>query len=337
MEIRYDRQGMSVSQKDREKIDEMMKHGFSEWGKFVVQTKVKDFMVPIANVTSVTTNDTIRVALMTLAEYKIQSVPVYDTEKKTFIGFVDGFDTVTYLVQNCSEKLLTDPTVSMLKLTEMDAPVDRAINVSKHDSLHAVNSNEPLLTLLELMGHGDLRRVFVLHPDTRAVIGLVTQSKVIQLLFDEMAGFQQIARKTMQEMGLSAKVPVYKMKETDLALDAFKLMIEKEVSGLAVVNENDELIDAITTSDIRGSIGIDILSDLRKPIREYLHKLHLLTGKPPAPFYCATTDSLCDVLRILDIKRIHRLFVVDEKKRPIHVISLRDILCVLLDYVREYA
>jgi hypothetical protein len=40
--------------------------------------------------------------------------------------------------------------------------------------------------------------------------------------------------------------------ETNLALSAFKLMVQNNVSGLAVVNQAGQLTDTISVRDLRG-------------------------------------------------------------------------------------
>jgi len=118
---------------------------------------------------------------------------------------------------------------------------------------------------------------------------------------------------------------VITINESKQAIEAFKLMHEKNVSAIAVVNDEDALVGNISSSDLK-TIGSDakLLSNLFLPIPEFVKLLpghdHTIAVTPSATF--------AEVVTKLDSARVHRVYVVDAL-RPIGVIATIEILSTI--------
>jgi len=135
---------------------------------------------------------------------------------------------------------------------------------------------------------------------------------------------------------------VVTVRDTDVTYKAFKLMIEKKVTGVAVVDANGKLIGNISVSDFKFAefehrfwdlLGSPVLKYLEqvtdKPesnIRSHLFSWLKESGKPPIVVSVKENDTLGTVIKFLTFYNIHRLFITDNNGKPIGVVSLYDVL-----------
>jgi 5'-AMP-activated protein kinase regulatory gamma subunit len=302
------------------------------WPLFIKQYTAKDLLVPFSSLVQLKSTDTVRTTLWTLIKHKIQSLPVYNEKTGRYVGMVDVFDLVQYICNKAGDSLFRPDFFQGFKhRAYADEPVSKIINLSNRDHWYTVMDSAALDSILDMMVSSNVHRVPVI--DTkRRVIGLITQSRVVDFLASHVEAFPYIANKKIHEFGLANAENVYTIRDDMASAKAFMMMIEKGVRGIAVVNAQDQLVDAVSASDIKGLIYGDFFSDLRSPVLRYLSKVRILLGRNLGPIYCVGEDTVVSVLKKLSQEKVHRIFVVDEDKKPIHVISLRDILRVMAGY-----
>lgn len=120
----------------------------------------------------------------------------------------------------------------------------------------------------------------------------------------------------------------------DTAITAFKMMAEHGVTGLAVINEEGKLIGNISVRDlklIRADAGM--FTRLHQHIRNFLPKLRAEFGsmdRPDKIVSLSASDTLETAIRLLSENHIHRIYIVDEQRKPIGVMSLKDILLAVI-------
>jgi CBS domain-containing protein len=108
--------------------------------------------------------------------------------------------------------------------------------------------------------------------------------------------------------------------------EAQRLMLEFTVSGLPVIDDSDTLVGVISQTDL---LHLDN-PDLGRLIRRQASgiKVGEVMSRPPITVLLSTL--LADAARTMLEKRVHRVVVIDEKDRPIGVLSA-------LDFVQLYA
>jgi len=208
---------------------------------------------------------------------------------------------------------------------------------------------------LETMAKAGLHRICVLDKSTKRITGIYTQSMVISEFrqYKDMMG-EPLRKLQIKEFLNDIGSPVITVKETEKAITAFNLMHERNVSGLAIVDNNGVLVNTITAKDLRG-VGTsgEYFFRLFKPVTEYKQlaveafpKLAPSTHFNPKPvpltgLYVKPTDTLEKVIDLMEDGNVHRIWVCSEESVaknapfPTHVIAQRDVLAVVLKKMTE--
>jgi CBS domain-containing protein len=217
------------------------------------------------------------------------------------------------------------------------------------DPVYSVYGTFPLQTAVELMVGSRAHRVVVLDERGR-FSNFISQARLLELLLPVMSGLPELSRPLI-ELGLWEKAikDVAIIHESDMAYRAFKRMKEKRLSGLAVVNSEGVIVGNISVSDLK-LLEFDMIffNLLGNSVKEYLRLVsspELLYERPirfrplrealsllPRPVVtCKLSDSLGYIMAILNHYNIHRVYVVDDKEKPIGVVSLHDVLSHIMD------
>eukprot|EP01111_Echinosteliopsis_oligospora_P018937 TRINITY_DN8935_c0_g1_i1.p1 TRINITY_DN8935_c0_g1~~TRINITY_DN8935_c0_g1_i1.p1 ORF type:complete len:360 (-),score=35.19 TRINITY_DN8935_c0_g1_i1:9-1088(-) len=341
---------------------------YRTWEEYVTKCTAKDFLIPIKNVIKVSTTDTIRTVLGTLFSYHIQAVPVYDLDKDTYRAFIDTYDIVAYILQlnsaidrqnnniqqrkkhevpvmpkdhdvahrehkHDSSSGYTGNRVLNNEIAELDIPVHKAMNYSEEDYLFMLPATTKLREIIYVMGPGRKHRVWLYDTNTSQAVGMITQSKMFHILVEDLVHFPHIANRTLEETGLAAHENVICVDINTTILNAFQLMIENQVRGLAVTNEKGVLVNSFTSSDVKSLALFDEFFDnLHLPIKSFLEKgkkyfmrrMDIITASP--------SDSIYQTIQKLQHHRIHRIFLTSQDGKPVRVLSLSDLLIALWKY-----
>lgn len=296
-------------------------HNFQE---YVEKSTAKDFFTPIKCVYSVKESDTVNDVLQILSDKRIQAVPVYN-DQHVVRGFVDVFDMMSFIIK---EKIYD--------VSKLNVPISQAFNFMESDFPFVLPDSTPLRELLYVLGSGKIYRVFVLNPTSNQITGIITQMKLLQHLAADLWHFPDLAGKTLSDLGLHQPHPVVSIEQNHPLREAFTTMMERDVRGLAVVNAAGSLVNTITASDVKGLVlSMDIFNDLEKPILLYLKKLRPHMYKLPFVIATNTQTHLLSIMKEMEMERIHRIFIVDEKQVPVGVVSVHDVLTTLWKFYNQ--
>jgi 5'-AMP-activated protein kinase, regulatory gamma subunit len=99
--------------------------------------------------------------------------------------------------------------------------------------------------------------------------------------------------------------------------------VEQMVSAVPIVNDDGVMIGVLSSNDLRTLITEPAkFATMAKPIREFPHShvkgLDIISAKPDS--------TLADVIKLFQAFHVHRVFILNDAKKPIGVISLRDVL-----------
>ncbi|CAI7824674.1 unnamed protein product [Closterium sp. NIES-53] len=203
-----------------------------------------------------------------------------------------------------------------------------------------VTPDDSLLTLLLLVSKYRVRSVPVVEAGQPAVLNLVTQSSVVEVLADchGLPWFDRLADRPICDLGLPTlpgdKVVVV---EDDVpVLEPFRRMLAAGVGGVPVVAKGTrQVVGSISVRDIQLLlVAPQLFHDCRSlTVAQFLEiakgrgsSTGLISPAATPPTRCRANTPLRRVMHSLQAARVHRVYVTDEVGELQGVVTLRDII-----------
>jgi len=273
-----------------------------------------------------------------LVEHKFLSVPVLQKTKNKYYGFVDMYDIVRFVVEFFGETDQLKNSEDWLKMASASAEFkEKTVNdimkypLTRRNPFHPINNGYSLFAAVEALAREKgLHRVPIIDQDRR-LFTVITQSQLIKILGLNLDIVGDVKNKPVMATDRYLQ-DVYTVHEDSIAMDAFRLMAEKEVGGLAVIDSDGKLTGVISVRDLKAiSTDARMFWRLYQTVKNFLLKIRKEnneTGgdRPRSVVTVKPADTLETVIHRLAEHDIHRIFVVDDHKKPIGVISLKDVL-----------
>lgn len=288
-----------------------------------------------------------------------QSAPVM--EGRRCVGFIDMLTLVNYLV-NSNHLGATTGTPSWAKLwqtrRELRSSKVRDVMGLKYYAAtlmapDVVYEYQSTFAAMEVMADSGAHRLAVYNNRVdRKLVGILTQSMVISELRQRQHLVSTLLNRKVSDCTSFWKT-VTTIQDTDNAINAFKKMANKHVTGLAIVNEDGVMEDTISATDLKG-IGAQgehfdnlfhnvrvFKEETRKIIPQVAPRAHY-SGKatPIGPIAVSPDDTLTDVLDKMDDGNIHRVWVCSKQSindgRPIpeNVITQTDMIKIIIEHYK---
>eukprot|EP01133_Synstelium_polycarpum_P007895 gene7895-9269_t len=280
-----------------------------------------------------------------LSEKKFLSVPVFTKgkDKKKWLSFIDMSDIVRHVCQHFGQEKMS-PEHDFWKLAKEEDEfqklcVDDVMKFpTKENRYHPITADYSLFSVVESMARDPHAHHIPILDNMldRHLVSIITQSQLVKFVYDNLSLLGSRKDLLIKNMhGLTSEVIT--VPSTMLAIDAFKLMDEKNISGLGVVNESGQLIDTLSTRDLKGmATDGSLFWKLYRPVSGFLDyiKRDPSTIRPRHTLFCIKDDTFESVLTKIYTNQVHRIFIVDhtDSRKPIGVISLGDLLRQLLPF-----
>jgi len=284
-------------------------------------------------------NDTVKAVFKGLIQHNFSSCPVLQKTKNKWYGFLDIANIVKFIVQHFGETTLSEHTDIMALLEQTENFKDLQVADLMKNPLgiltpyHPIELGFSLFSAYEVMARSNLHRLAVVNAD-RMLVSVITQSQLVEFTFRNIALLGAKRSKLVKDMPYTLH-EVYHVKPNDIALKAFSVMSEKNVSGIAVLDDNGLLVDQISMRDLKAMAPDGRLFwRLYKPVSEYLANVKNsrtdthATERPENIVTVTLSDTLETVMGLIVTYRIHRIYVVESaaNKKPLGIITLRDIM-----------
>jgi len=327
------------------------------WPCFVDGIVASDLITPGREIISISGDEKIFDILQILAQYNILSVPVRDDKGGGYAGFVDIVDiaTIAVVAMKCKElaevftgrvinleEYITQEAPFLQKITALDVlglPNDIVIDAhSSSDSFPVVRrcsnrgvwcpvwSNTPLLSLLDIFCQDvNIHRVPIVAQNGE-VIGIVSQSRVIDLVRKNLSNFGDLG--STQVKTFFERKEVYQVTEDTPLVEAFQLILQKGVTGIALISNNGQLIGNLSGSDLKRACKtpLEMLISLNGTVGDLKKKNPHPTR--PSVVSCTEDSTIADIFEKLTKYQVHRIYV-EEGGKPIGVLSVSDLVSFL--------
>lgn len=320
----------------------------------------------LRNLISVSPSTSLEDTFQCMATNNIYSVlveasqPSEKSEGKKFSCFVSIFDLLSATIfqeffDAASQTKEPTPYDLQQKVAKfMKNHVSTVIGLTSEDrELHEVALSTSVLNLMNMMKRG-IHYVLVLDKNgSQSDARILTQFDLVQWLYHHNNHFGSLAEMTIDGVMQSAmefkseqdpnqpvRLPgsrwsgslmkyALSISKQCSALTAFRTMYMHRISGLAVVDENEKLIDNLSASDLRG-LTMETLESVNLPVLEYLkfrrEKLRKVKNISGVAKVNSRTSNMGEALQLCHKYRLHRIWVVDEDDKPVSVVTLSDFI-----------
>lgn len=296
-----------------------------------------------------------------LWENNIMGAPVYDAKSKTYVGMFDARDILSCVtaahrefirmgghnhkpgedtplphdVDVVHHKKQTELLAKALQHIKIDQkpPAPGAVTVSylaaRNPMVPFFTKNDSLLDICKVLAEHRKHRVAITDSSsgTPLCTGIISQSGIVAFIASKC--HPGAMDETMTDAGLHFRKDVVKIADDVNAASAFELLDSKRMSGIAVVDEDGKLIGNISARDVKNAVmdagrtGMDI--DILSYLAEVRQSQVVRNDKHPS-CHVHVDATVEHVVNLLAKTGFHRVFVVDDDKKPIGVVSFADIV-----------
>jgi len=263
-----------------------------------------------------------------LLDNNVLSAPVYDPAAKTYVGFLDLRDLVSWAVFLFDEQ--ENPADDELDLINAAHKLYKhatgGISLSylaRRNPFRAVKAGSNLASVAAILKTG-VKRLPVLNDENRVTF-IISQTSVNRFLYDNIKELKGDTSIPLNNLSIGRE-PVLAVLSTTAAIETFRLMDNKHISGVAVVDEKGCVIANTSSRDLKNFVKSPRRSTLLLPIAQFLEEVRK-DGLVEAPVVCCSPeDTLAHAMVAIATTNVHRVYVVDAAKKPLRVITLTDVM-----------
>jgi len=270
-----------------------------------------------------------------LIEHGLHSVPVLQKTKRKWYGFVELSDIVQFYVEKFGNQLGDEGRSALDSIGKQEDFLEKTVDeimkspLTRRNVFHPISRGYSLFSAIEAMAREEhLHRVPIIDGD-RQLKSVLSQSQVIEYIQANLESLGSIKNKPVGSMEGVLK-EVISVNETSLAIDAFKLMQQRNITGVAVLNENGSVIGNLSVRDLKGlRLENQLFHRLFQTVHNFMRHLkeeNKDDNRPKTKKVVHATDTLSHVIEILVDHTIHRVYVVGAENKPIGVVTLKDVL-----------
>jgi len=283
-----------------------------------------------------------------LLDNNVLSAPVYDPTAKSYVGFLDLRDLVSWAVFlfdeqenpaddeldliNAAHKLYkhatggislsclfpTHPSFFFFYFCLLFCP-----DLARRNPFRAVKGGSNLASVAAILKTG-VKRVPVLNDENRVTF-IISQTSVNRFLYDNIKELKGDTSIPLCNLSIG-RDPVLAVPSTTAAIETFRLMDNKHISGVAVVDEKGCVIANTSSRDLKNFVKSPRRSTLLLPIAKFLEEVRK-DGLVEAPVVCCSPeDTLAHAMVAIATTNVHRVYVVDASNKPLRVITLTDVM-----------
>lgn len=193
---------------------------------------------------------------------------------------------------------------------------------------------DSLLTACLMMRDDGLHRVPII--TDRVLLCILDYSRVLRFLNGHFAdvreddsGARRILGFTLGQLGLGDFDNMVSVRDSDNMIDVLRVLKERDLRAVPVVTADGKLVNVYSRSDTAllavGEWGGGVLDGA---VGDFLNRVRRTDF---AVATCRRTDCLGEVFRRFELTRWHRLFIVDDNRAVVGVLSLSSVLRYFLD------
>jgi len=248
---------------------------------------------------------------------------------------LDVRDLVSSVLHACKSPVTSDSFLTVAVQQAGQAPSLKYL--SKRNPFRPVKSTTSLLEVAILLRERTVHRVPVVGEDG-VCVAIVSQSTILKFLSDHRDQTAHDVGQTLAATHLGIK-SVFTIEDTKTARDAFSMIDKTGLSGIGVVDSEGHLVGNTSARDIKYFVLDKGQLSMDEAVMDYLATIRQrqISEKDRAPVSSIhRTDTLGRAIGLLGKTQYHRLFLVDDQRKPIGVVSVADILSFATRETKEH-
>ncbi|XP_051149090.1 SNF1-related protein kinase regulatory subunit gamma-1-like [Andrographis paniculata] len=292
--------------------------------------------VPGGKVIEIPADTLIVDAVKILSDSNILSAPVTnpafadDTDwKKRYLGILDYSAIILWVLANtecaAADVLSQEPCKSTTVMS--------ILKTYRWAPFVPVSPDSSMLSVMLLLSKYRLRNVPLIEQGNGSIQNYITQSAVVTGLHrcKGRDWFDYISACHLSDLGLPFMSPdqLVTVQDSDLILEAFKQMKDKQIGGLPVIESGTKKIQSsISVRDVQYLL---YNTELSPKFRELTVKDFISSIGSDKLKTCKPDSTLGDVIEALASMAVHRIYVVGDDEVLVGVITLRDVISCFIN------
>jgi CBS domain-containing protein len=253
------------------------------------------------------------------------SLPVMDKKTKEYIGVIDYLDIAKHIldVAPLTEELNSGDkkALEMAERAIGFGVVEKVMNKSGIDPFVPISIKNNLSIVLNYFVKG-VHRVPIMNHEEKVSI-ILSQSLLVSHIADNWGYFKKEFDKTLKELSIGQEKPTT-INQNEETQNVIKIISEKGLTAVPIVDDNGVLVGNFSASDL-------------KNFHSNSYKLPVMKMSSPEPTFIHQDSKFADVVQLMGKgdkkhKRYHRVWVCDDNKIPVGVVSMTDIMHLALNF-----
>jgi CBS domain-containing protein len=218
----------------------------------------------------------------------------------------------------------------LFQCSVLDFVLTKAAPLHRRGDVAVVRQSVSMLYAMKQMVHLATQQV-ILVEDCDNVVSMLSASRVCELLTRFFAETAVAAQHVSSRFDIMMSSQLHATTPQATLARAFKFMLDKRVSALAVVDSHThELVGSLSLSDVATLVDADLFFATAKgTVGEFLAAKSSMPHAVQRPDVISVTpsDTFGTVLRLIVDYAVHRVWVVDPvRKSPVGIVSVWDVI-----------
>jgi len=281
---------------------------------------------------------TLRAALQVMKANRILSLPVEKMQidkddgklYQQIMGVVDTVQILAYIAYFCGSVKKEDAVKEMEN--KLDIPMKDLVGMYSKEGTRVwrYDSSTPLSIVIRHMSSGVHRCLIT--TNVNVVCNIISQRDVISFVLKHLNKIpRDLADSTVQALKMVnpqerkvghctvAKPELVSAPKDMLLVDCLRMMEREEITAIPLLDDDGLLYGTLSASDLRGVDAEDLCSCLFQPASHFVKTQRTaVVARPSVTFV--------DLLKLIEVHHVHRVWIVDDSNKPIGVVSLSDIM-----------
>jgi len=291
------------------------------------------------------THKTVLSVLEGMVQTRTTCIPVIDPENQfAAIGSVDVFDILCVVLDMCFPENKTPTETSPQKFSRdllSTITAKQAMNVSGTGKWECVFSDVTFRQVLEKFCEPGIREVPIvsrkLHQFKGDNTSFIMKQDIINFFATHLHLLENFCDKTIVQARISKSVPLF-IHESRPAFDAFRLIINYNISGVAVTDSDGKFLGAITCNDISLALRKNFFRVIFKSARDFMEDVQRKCQHwvpPPHVWTCGHFDTFQSVICKMNCFRLPCIWILGSDGIPAGILTQRDIIKWILKMERK--